>query len=250
MPKTRRHGTFPFFTLGRRQLKERSGMRREMENMKSRYKAVLFDFDGTLADTSEGIFKSLQYAFEADGKPSPPLSTLRKFIGPPIYDSFQTLFGYPDDKIGFMVEKYRERYRERGWREARVYDGIPELLRTLRESGVKTATASSKPTPYIEQILREQGLIQYVDYVGGASFDEKSADKAEIMRNAMRALGVSSADTVMVGDRLYDICGAKAAGLPCIAVLYGFGSRKEFEEYGADHTAETPADVQKLIFED
>ena len=94
-------------------------MRRKMENMKPRYKAVLFDFDGTLADTSEGIFKSLQYAFEADGKPSPPLSTLRKFIGPPIYDSFQTLFGYPDDKIGFMIEKYRERYRARGWREAR-----------------------------------------------------------------------------------------------------------------------------------
>lgn len=149
-----------------------------------------------------------------------------------------------------MIEKYRERYREKGWREARIYDSIPQLLRTLRENGVKTATASSKPTPYIEQILREQGLFEYMNYIGGTRFDEKHADKAAIIRDAMQALGVAKADTIMVGDRLYDICGAKAAGIPCIAVLYGFGSRKEFEEYGADFIAETPADMQNLLFED
>lgn len=218
--------------------------------MHTRFKAVLFDFDGTLVDSSEGIFKSLIYAFEKDGKPAPDGATLRKFVGPPIYDSFKTMFGYTDDKIDFMIEKYRERYREIGWRETRVYDGIPELLRQLRENGIKMATASSKPTPFIRQIVEEQGLLSYFDYLGGTEFDNISSNKTEILKNAMQNLGVSPEETVMVGDRLFDIRGAKGAGIPCIAVLYGFGSRAEFEEYGADYIAETPQDVYDLIVEE
>ncbi len=218
--------------------------------MHSRYKAVLFDFDGTLVDSSEGIFKSLIYAFRQDGKPAPDAQTLRKFIGPPIYDSLKTLFGYPDNKIDFMIEKYRERYRAQGYREVRVYDGIPALLETLRANGVKIATASSKPTVFIEQILKEQGLFAYFDYIGGTLFDNISSDKTVIIQEAMQALGVSAEDCVMVGDRLYDIRGAKGAGVPCIAVLFGFGSRAEFEEYDADYIAETAEEVSELIFED
>lgn len=218
--------------------------------MHTRFKAVLFDFDGTLVDSSEGIFKSLIYAFEADGKPAPDPATLRKFIGPPIYDSFKTLFGYTDDKIDFMIEKYRERYRTVGWHEARVYAGIPELLRALHENGIKMATASSKPTPFIRQIVEEQGLLSYFDYLGGTKFDNISSNKTEILENAMRELGVSPEETVMVGDRLFDIRGAQGAGIPCIAVLYGFGSRAEFEEYGADYIVETPQDVFDLIVEE
>lgn len=218
--------------------------------MHSRYKAVLFDFDGTLVDSSEGIFKSLSYAFRQDGKPVPDTQTLRKFIGPPIYDSFKTLFGYPDNKIDFMVQKYRERYRELGYREVRVYDGIPELLETLKANGVKIATASSKPIVFIEQILKEQGLFPYFDYIGGTLFDNISSNKTAIIKAAMQALGVAAGECVMVGDRLYDICGAKGAGVPCIAVLFGFGSRAEFGEYGADYVAETAEEISELIFED
>ena len=97
---------------------------------------------------------------------------------------------------------------------------------------MKLATASSKPVDFIRQILDEDGLLPLFHYIGGTDFDNKSADKAEIMRGAMRALGVSENETMMVGDRLYDIDGAHRAGLPCIAVLYGFGSREEFEKYG------------------
>ncbi len=216
--------------------------------MQSRYKAVLFDFDGTLVDSSEGIFKSLLYAFECDGKEAPDEATLRKFIGPPLYESFKTLFGYSDDKIGYMVEKYRERYRAKGFREVRVYDGIPQLLQTLHENGVKIATASSKPTVFIEQILKEQGLLSFFDYLGGTQFDNIASDKSVVLKSAMHALGVSAEETVMVGDRLYDIRGARGAGVPCIAVLYGFGSRAEFTEYGADFIAADPAEVKTLIF--
>lgn len=216
--------------------------------MLSECKAVLFDFDGTLVDSSEGIFKSLIYAFQKDGKVSPDEATLRKFIGPPIYDSFKTLFGYADDKIDFMIEKYRERYRAVGYREVEVYAGIPELLRRLRENNFKIATASSKPTMFIKQILEEQGLLSYFDYLGGTQFDNISSDKTAILQNAMHTLGVTPEETVMVGDRLFDIRGAKGAGVPCIAVLYGFGSRAEFLEYGADYIVESAKEIENLIF--
>ncbi len=216
--------------------------------MLSECKAVLFDFDGTLVDSSEGIFKSLIYAFQKDGKVAPDEATLRKFIGPPIYDSFKTLFGYADDKIDFMIEKYRERYRAVGYREVEVYAGIPELLRRLRENGFKIATASSKPTVFIKQILEEQGLLSCFDYLGGTQFDNISSDKTAVLQNAMHALGVTPKETVMVGDRLFDIRGAKGAGVPCIAVLYGFGSRAEFLDYGADYIVESAKEIENLIF--
>ncbi|MGN0519306.1 MAG: HAD hydrolase-like protein [Candidatus Fimenecus sp.] len=211
-------------------------------------KAVLFDFDGTLVDSSEGIFKSLMYAFEADGKPIPDEATLRKFIGPPIYDSFKNLFGYKDEKIDWMIAKYRERYRAIGYREVEVYAGIPALLERLHQNGIKIATASSKPTVFIEKILEERNLLSYFDYLGGTDFDNISSDKTVIMQDAMRALSVSPQETVMVGDRLYDIRGAKGASVPCIAVLYGFGSREEFLEYGADYIVRTPKEIENLIF--
>ena len=112
--------------------------------MKNRFDAVLFDFDGTLVDSSEGIFNSLIYAFEQDGREAPDRDILRKFIGPPLYESFKTLFGYDGDEIDFMIKKYRERYSEKGYLEASFYDGIPELLKELHEKGIKIATASSR----------------------------------------------------------------------------------------------------------
>lgn len=216
--------------------------------MSLRVDAVLFDFDGTLFDSSEGIFESLGYAFQKDGKETPPLETLRKFIGPPIYDSFKNLFGYTDDKIDFMVEKYREHYSAEGFRKVRVYDGIPALLKRLKESGIKIATASSKPEVFIKRILEDQGLLSYFDFLGGTEFDKISSDKTAILQKSMYALGVSPKETVMVGDRLFDIRGAKGAGVPCIAVLYGFGSREEFLEYGADYIVSTPEEIENLIF--
>lgn len=211
-------------------------------------KAVLFDFDGTLVDSSEGIFKSLIYAFEADGQPVPDEATLRKFIGPPIYDSFKNLFGYKDEKIDWMIAKYRERYRAIGYREVTVYAGIPALLQRLHQNGIRIATASSKPRVFVEKILEEQNLLSYFSYIGGTEFDNISSDKTKIIENAMHALGVSPAETLMVGDRLFDIRGAKGASVPCIAVLYGFGSREEFLEYGADYIVSTPKEIENLIF--
>lgn len=219
--------------------------------MKKLYDAVLFDFDGTLVDSSEGIFKSLIYACLADGRPEPTTDELRSFIGPPIYDSFKTFYNCPDEEIDFLIKKYRERYAEKGYREAVFYDGIPELLNRLRDNGIKVATASSKPVKFIDKILDENNLKQYFDYLGGTVFDEirLGSGKTGIINNAAEMLGVTDKSRViMVGDRKYDIDGAKGAGIKTIAVLFGFGSREEFEKHGAEYIAENVGDIEKIIF--
>lgn len=212
-----------------------------------KYKTALFDFDGTLFDSSEGIFKSLAYAFKADNKPEPTEAELRRFIGPPIYDSFKNFYGYSDDKIDFMIMKYRERYRELGVWESVAYNGIPELLNKLKDSGIRLATASSKPTHFIEMILKKHKLYDLFDFVGGVTFDETSSDKTEIINNALNVLGADKETSIMVGDRKFDINGAHGAGIPCIAALYGFGSREEFTENNADFIVSTPKDIEKII---
>lgn len=219
--------------------------------MAKKYEAVLFDFDGTLVDSSEGIFKSLIYAFEADGREIPPPETLRRFIGPPIYDSFKNLFGYSDDKIEWMIQKYRERYSTKGYAEVTVYDGIPELLKRLNDNNVKVATASSKPIIFIEKILDEKNLLRYFDYIGGTGFDEVKlgSGKTGIVLNALEQLGVRDKEkALMVGDRKFDIEGAKGAGIETAAVLYGFGSREEFEEHQAEYIVHNAKDIEKIIF--
>ena len=214
----------------------------------AKYETALFDFDGTMVDSSEGIFKSLIYALESGGYERPSDETLRKFIGPPIYDSFQKLFGFEDDEIQYMISKYRERYRGKGLEEVSVYPGIAQLLKTLKENGVKTATASSKPKVFIEKILASTGLDGYIDYVGGTQFDEKGASKTAILEDALLNLGCTDkSKAVMVGDRKFDIDGAKGAGIETIAVLYGFGSREEFEAHGAEYIVENTKEIEKII---
>ena len=213
------------------------------------YDAVLFDFDGTLLDTSRGIFQSLIYALKCAGADEPDEATLRKFIGPPIYDSFLNLFHFKEDEIDFLIKKYREHYSAQGLYEYDIYDGIPELLKTVHENGVKVATASSKPRVFIEKILVKTGLAQYVDYVGGTTFDEKSGGKTEILLDAMEKLGCKDKSRVlMVGDRKFDIDGAKGAGIVTAAVLYGFGNRREFEEHGAEYIVENTGEIENIIF--
>ena len=213
------------------------------------YDAVLFDFDGTLFDTSRGIFESLIYALKCAGSDEPDEATLRKFIGPPIYDSFLNLFHFDEDKIEFLISKYREHYSGGGLYELDIYDGIPELLKTLHENGVKIATASSKPKVFIEKILNKTGLIEYFDYIGGTTFDEKGATKTGILLGAIENLGCTDKSRViMVGDRKFDIIGAKGAGIATIAVLYGFGNRAEFEEYGAEFIVSDTKEIENIIF--
>lgn len=216
----------------------------------SKFKYILFDFDGTLVDSSEGIFKSLTYAFEEMGHGTPSLELLRKFIGPPLHYSFTNFCGFSTEHAYEMTDKYRERYKVKGYLENRVYDGIPEMLEKLKNEGYILGTASSKPIKFIDDICTQRYIKKYFSFIGGTQFDNIKESKTVVIENAMASLGGNTDNTLMVGDRLFDIQGAHEAGIPCCAVLFGFGDRPEFEEYKADYIIEKPSDIFDILKEE
>ena len=213
----------------------------------SKFKYILFDFDGTLVDSSEGIFKSLTYAFEEMGHGTPSLELLRKFIGPPLHYSFTNFCGFSTEHAYEMTDKYRERYKVKGYLENRVYDGIPEMLEKLKNEGYILGTASSKPIKFIDDICTQRDIKKYFAHIGGTQFDNIKESKTVVIENAMASLGGNTDNTLMVGDRLFDIQGAHEAGIPCCAVLFGFGDRPEFEEYKAEYIIEKPSDIFDIL---
>ena len=213
----------------------------------SNYKYILFDFDGTLTDSSEGIFKSLTYAFEFYGHGTPSLDLLKKFIGPPLYHSFTVYCGFDDKHAWEMTDKYRERYRVKGYLESCLYDGVADLLKALKERGYILATASSKPLHFIDRICENLDIKKYFDFLGGTEFDNTSESKATVIENAMKNIGASLNDTLMVGDTKFDINGAHQVGIPCVAVTYGFGTLEDFKEYKAEYIIDKAEEILDIV---
>ena len=146
------------------------------------FDAVLFDFDGTVVDSSEGIYNSVLYALEAFGYPRPDEQALRYFIGPPLQHSFMHLLDVDEARAQALVEKYRERYRSQGVREVRLYDGVRPLLVQLKGSGIQLGVASSKPVPFIREILSLLEIGSCFDYVSGIDFTQNDPDKEALIR--------------------------------------------------------------------
>lgn len=215
----------------------------------SNFDAVLFDFDGTVADTGEGVFLCVRYAIDAHGLEQPSDEDIRKFIGPPMIVSYHTL--YPqlsDDEVQSLMQSYREKYAEVGLYKYKLYDGITELLKKLNENGIKTAVASSKPQEALENIIKVSGIDKYFDCIVGAYRNYTDSDKATIVEEAIKRTGVTDKSRVlMVGDRKYDIVGAHKAGIACAAVLFGYGSQEEFDEYRADYVVNSFKEVEKIV---
>lgn len=215
----------------------------------SNFDAILFDFDGTVADTGEGVFFCIRKAIERFGLKQPTEAEIRKFIGPPMVVSYKTL--YPqlsDDEVQKLLVSFREDYVKTGLYKYRLYDGIKELLQKLSENGIKTAVASSKPQKELERIIAYSGIDKYFSCIVGADINYNDSDKATIVESALEKMGVKDKSrALMVGDRKFDIVGAHKAGIPCVGVLFGYGSREEFEEYKADYIAESFADVEKIV---
>lgn len=216
----------------------------------NKYDYVIFDFDGTVTDTGEGILKSLQYSFVANGRPAPDLSDLKKFIGPPIHYSYVTFYDISEDEVGEYIKKYRERYRAKGIYECYIYDGMKELIETLRANGVKIGIASSKPIRLIYDVMDHLGITDLFDAVSGVQFDDSNhSGKADLVRNAMEQLGVDDNNKVlMVGDRYFDIDGAAGAGVDSCGVLFGYGSKEEFEEHNATYIVSNPDEIKNIVF--
>jgi Predicted phosphatases len=205
---------------------------------------MLFDLDGTLTDPAEGITNSLIHALSYYGIKVADRTSLYTYIGPPLLDTFSKGFGFSPERAVEAVQKYREYFAVSGLFENSVYGGIPELLKTLYTAGRTLIVATSKPEPYAVQILNHFGLSQYFTAVCGSNMDESRSRKGEVIAYALSRTGIADRSrAIMTGDRMHDVVGAKECGVASCGVLFGYGSRTELEQAGADYIA---ADVQEL----
>lgn len=209
-----------------------------------KYEWYLFDLDGTLTESGEGIINCARHALSVLGAEQPCESEMRRFIGPPLLWSFQNVARLDEQHAARAVELYRERYSELGWKENRVYPGIAPLLRGIKRRGGKIALASAKPEIFCLKILEHFGLAPYFDRVSAISLVNHSADKKEIIMNALPDLE-ERRHAVMVGDRIFDIEGARQAGVACVGVEYGYGAADEFAD--SDAMAKTPDDLWDVL---
>lgn len=196
------------------------------------YKAILFDLDGTLTESGEGIMKSVQYALEKLGKPEPELDKLRVFVGPPLVEQFMKYADLDLDTAREAVKFYRERYTTIGIFENRPYPGIVELLKELKESGYTVAVSSSKPEPFVVQILEHFHMAEYFDEMVGSCMNETRTSKTEVIEETLERLGMKEKrdQVLMVGDKEHDVFGARKSGLSCVAVAYGYGTMEELTQ--------------------
>lgn len=217
--------------------------------MSLNFDAVIFDFDGTVADTGKGIFNCIRYALEKNNLPILSEESLRTFVGPPLHDSFHRECGVDDETSTKLVASYRERYSVKGIYEFDLYDGITDLLRDIQSAGGLTGIASSKPEHFINIIVENTGLSNLFDVTAGSDPKYIESDKTAIVKACIAKMNLpENARVLMVGDRLYDIVGAHNAGIPCAAVLFGYGNEQEFLEYQADYIAKDTEELKKIIF--
>ncbi|WP_242835996.1 GNAT family N-acetyltransferase [Butyrivibrio sp. FCS014] len=211
------------------------------------YSAILFDLDGTLTDSAPGIIHGFEYAIKQMGKEMPSKEQLRRFVGPPLEDSFGRMLGYSGEDTKRAIAIYRDYYNNMGGvLENSVYPGIEELLLKLKNSGKKLAVATSKHEKPAATVLEHFGLKKYFDVVA-ASNDTDRRTKADVIRYALDKLSVTDkSEVIMVGDRHHDIGAAKETGLDSIGVLWGYGDRDELENAGATYVVESKWEIMAL----
>ena len=212
------------------------------------YKAIFFDLDGTLTESGEGITKSVQYALEKLGVSASDLEPLKVFVGPPLLDQFMKYAGFDKETAQKGIEYYRERYSEKGMYENTVYPGVENALAELKRRGYRLAVASAKPTFYVTQIMDHFNLSRYFEVIAGTDLNGPKVSKSQVIEEALERMNLSDHrdQVIMVGDREHDVIGAKHAGIDCLGVLYGFGTREELETAGADYIVELPEEILKM----
>ncbi len=213
-------------------------------------KYILFDLDGTLTDSAPGIMNSFRHTIKHYGLPDQTDTELKRYVGPPLMESFSRYFGFNEEKSQEAVSVYRSYFAEKGLFENDVYEGIPEALTKLKEAGFILAVSTSKPEVYAKRILEHFKLDGFFATVCGIPLGDESMTKAQVIAETLERLGVNGEDSVlMVGDRDYDVKGARRNGIECLGVLFGYGSREELAGAGAVACAETPAEMADLICE-
>ncbi|HEL1762202.1 TPA: HAD family hydrolase [Streptococcus suis] len=211
------------------------------------YQTILFDLDGTLTDSGQGILNSVAYALEKMGIEEPDAANLNRFIGPPLYESFSRFYQLSPEDTQSAVDAFRVYFKEKGMFENQLYPGIIPLLEELRTVGKTLVIATSKPEIFAKQILEHFGIAHYFDVIAGASLDSSRISKADVIGYAINQLEAFPKHAVMIGDREHDIEGARRHQLPAIGVLYGYGSKQEFEKAGATMIVETVQDLKRVL---
>lgn len=214
-------------------------------------RAVLFDFDGTLVDSSEGITKSARYALAHYGIEVPNLEDLKKFIGPPLAGSFRNFYGFSEEKAQEAVAVYRQRYEKIGWSECKLYPYVRETIAQLKEEGYLIGLASSKPEGTCRKIMDHLEILDLFDEVVGATHDGRIGTKEEVLMEVLRRWqDIPKEEMVLVGDTIYDIEGANLVHMRSIGVSFGFGDLNAMKEAGAiciiDDMRQLPQEVRQL----
>lgn len=212
---------------------------------------ILFDLDGTISDPKIGITTCVQYALKSFGIEEPDLKKLEPFIGPPLRDSFMEFYGFTKEQAELATAKYRERFSAVGKYENTLYPGMAELLRDLQAAGAHLAIASSKPTVFVEDILQYFHIRQYFDIVVGSELDgtrdKKEEVVAEVLGQFAQEGAADASSVVMIGDRKFDIEGAKAVGAHHIGVAYGYALPGELQEAGAEIVVQDVAGLRRVL---
>lgn len=210
-------------------------------------KTILFDLDGTLTDSGEGIINCAILALEHYGLPVPSREALRVFVGPPLTESFKN-HGVPADKIDEAVEIFRSRYQPIGVFENYPYDGIRELLAELKAQGHTLYVATSKPEETANKVMEHFDLARYFDKICGATFDRSRSSKDAVIAFLLEQNGRAD-NMIMVGDTHFDVLGAAAHGIPTIGVAWGYGNVEQMRQAGAMAIAQTPQELLELLFQ-
>lgn len=209
---------------------------------------LLFDLDGTLTNPQEGITKCVQHALRSFGIEEPDLEKLIPFIGPPLIQSFMEFYNMSEEDARKAVAVYRERFSTVGLFENFPYPGIADMLAELKAQGKILAVASSKPTIYVRRILEKFELAPYFDVVEGSNLDGTRVDKKEVIAEVLSQLDNPSADDLlMIGDRKFDVIGARETGFGCVGVRFGFAAPDELEQSGAVYIADTVQDLHRYL---
>ena len=213
----------------------------------SKYEYIAFDLDGTLTDPEHGLVEGFIYAFKKMSVTDyGDRNSLRRFIGPSLYEVWQDEFGFNSETVIEAIEKFREYYNIYGWWDNVVYEGVPEMLAALKSNGKKIFLATSKPENTAKKIMSLFELDKHFDFLGGASADTRD-HKWQVLKYSMEKIGAEPEKTVLVGDRIYDAEGARKCGIDSIGVRWGHGTPDEICSSGFTYTVSTPEELISIL---
>lgn len=212
------------------------------------YEYILLDLDGTVTDPANGITNSVMYALKKYGIEVSDRSELYKFIGPPLWESFEKYYGFSKEEAKKAVECYREYYKDKGIYENLVNEGFEGLLKLLKANGKTLIVATSKPEVFAKQILEHFDIAKYFTFIAGGNLDGTRVKKEEVIFYALESCNIlEKSKVIMIGDREHDIISAKKNSIHSMGVLFGYGDREELENAGADYIVETVSDIGRIL---